>query len=325
MVVVTGPTELPLSREPNTTAQARRFVTAQLASSGFDEHCETAALVTTELVTNVLVHTQTCPTVRVLVADDAVRIEVEDACPVLPVAGILDPLGSSGRGLVLVEQLTQRWGVTRVRDTGKVVWFELVAGHDVADELTPDELLDLWGDDEFPPAPVLDSAVGAPEVEPPVAVRRVVLGQVPTALLNGAKTHLDDLVRDLTLVNEAAMASGAADQELLDLAARLTHLAADLVAFRNQIRRSAVDAVQRGVETLVLELELPVSMRERLGDYRRALDDAEEHCVAGRLLVSPVPQEQTQFRRWKLDRIMEQLADAGTASGPPATWSDARG
>jgi anti-sigma regulatory factor (Ser/Thr protein kinase) len=316
-VAVTGLAELPLTRQPNAPAQARRFVTAQLASTGLDELLDTAALVTSELVTNVLVHTESRPTVRIGVADETVRVEVEDACPVLPVAGILDPLGGSGRGLVLVEQFTQRWGVTRVPDTGKIVWFELVADPDPAAELTADELLDMWGDDDLVPAPtpILDSRGEAPEVGLTGGVRRVRVGQVPTALLNGAKTHLDDLVRDLTLVNEAAIASGSADEELLELAVRLRHLAADLVGFRNQIRRQAVDAVQRGVETLTLELDLPVSMRGRLIDYRQALDEAEEHCAAGRLLVCPVSPEQTRFRRWKLDRIVEQLGDAGAASG----------
>ena len=325
---MTGLAELPLTRQPHAPAQARRFVAAQLASTGLDELSETAALVTTELVTNVLVHTDSRPTVRVLIADDSVRIEVEDACPALPVAGILDPLGASGRGLVLVEQLAQRWGVTPLSDTGKTVWFELVAGHDGDVQLTGDELLSMWGDDDelAAPAPVLDGGGDGdvPGAALPEAVRRVRLGQVPTALLNGAKSHLDELVRDLTLVNEAALARGAADEELLELAARLTHLAADLIGFRNQIRRCVVDAAQRGLDTLLLELDLPLSMRGRLADYQRALDDAEEHCVAGRLLVSPVPPEQTQFRRWKLDRIVEQLGAAGPASGPTEPWADVR-
>jgi anti-sigma regulatory factor (Ser/Thr protein kinase) len=309
-------TELSLSREPSAVAQARRFVTARLAGTGLEELSEAAALVTTELVTNVLVHTASLPTLRMLTTDDSVRIEVEDACPVLPVPGILDPTGGCGRGLVLVEQFTQRWGVTRVPDTGKRVWFELVAGvAALTEDLSADQLLDMWGDDEdVAPAPFVDDdeALGAALPEP---LRHVRVGQVSTALLNGAKTHLDDLVRDLTLLNEAATAKGTADEELIDLAARLTHLAADLIGFRNQIRRQAVDAVQRGMETLTLELDLPVSLRGRLLDYQRALDEAEQHCLAGRLLVCPVPAEQTQFRRWKLDRIVQQL---GTPAPPPA-------
>lgn len=95
-----------------------------------------------------LVHTNSAPAVRVLVRADLLRVEVEDACPVLPVAGVLDPTASCGRGLLLVEQLTHRWGVSRVPEVGKVVWFELVAGAPAAaEELTADQLLNLWDDD----------------------------------------------------------------------------------------------------------------------------------------------------------------------------------
>lgn len=79
-------------------AQARRFVTARLAAAGLEELSEAAALVTTELVTNALVHTGSSPTLRMLLMAESVRIEVEDACPVLPGPGILDPTGGCGRG-----------------------------------------------------------------------------------------------------------------------------------------------------------------------------------------------------------------------------------
>jgi hypothetical protein len=88
-------------------------------------------------------------------------------------------------------------------------------------------------------------------------LRHIRVEHVPTALLNGAKSHLDDLVRDFALVNEAAAAQGRTDQQLVDLAARLSHLAAELVGFRNQVRRQAIEAVQRGAPTLTLHLNLP--------------------------------------------------------------------
>lgn len=68
--------------------------------------------------------------------------------------------------------------------------------------------------------------------------------------------------------------------------------------------------------TLTLELDLPTSLRPRLVDYRRALDEAEEHCSAGRLLVPVAPAEQVRFRRWKLDGIIAQLPDTPAAGTP---------
>ncbi len=315
---MTDVAELALSRRRNATTQARQFVIARLARHRLDELCDTAALVTTELVTNVLMHTESVPTLRILVVADLVRIEVEDTCPVLPAAGILDPTATCGRGLVLIQQLTQRWGVIRV-PAGKAVWCELLAGPPAATEaLSADQLLNLWSDEQdvLPgPAPVLDEGeVPEAAAEP---LRHVRVEHVPTALLNGAKSHLDDLVRDFALVNEAAGAQGRTDQELVDLAARLSHLAAELVGFRNQVRRQAIEAVQRGAPTLTLHLDLPVSLRARLIDYQQALDEAEEHSLAGRLLAPAAPAEQTQFRRWKLDRILEQLENTPQRPSTP--------
>ena len=311
MFIVADVTELALSCAWSAARHAREFVTVFLARHGLEELCDAATLVTSELVTNVLVHTDSVPTVRVLVAVDLVRVEVEDACPVLPVAGILDPTAACGRGLVLVDQLTQRWGVTRMAGRGKAVWFELEAGGAATgEELSADELLDLWGDEQYvaaAPARVLYPDAEVAEVDVAEPVRHVRIEQVPTALLNGAKSHLDDLVRDCALLNEAAAAQGRADPELLDLAARLSHLATDLVGFRNQVRRQTVDAVQRGTPTLTLELDLPVSLRARLIDYQQALDEAEDYNLAGRLLLPAAPAEQAEFRRWKLNRILEQL------------------
>jgi anti-sigma regulatory factor (Ser/Thr protein kinase) len=312
--VMTDVAELALSRRRSASTQARQFVIARLARHRLEELSDTAALVTTELVTNVLMHTESVPTLRILVLTDLVRIEVEDTCPVLPAAGILDPTATCGRGLVLIQQLTQRWGVTRVPGAGKAVWCELVGGSPATEALSVDQLLDLWGDDQDVspgPAPVLnlDGEVPQAAAEP---LRHVRIERVPTSLLNDAKSHLDDLVRDFALVNAAAAAQGTADQELADLAARLSHLAAELVGFRNQVRRQALEAVQRGAPTLTLQLHLPVSLRARLIDYRQALDEAEEHSLAGRLLAPAAPAEHAQFRRWKLDRIIEQLGNIPT-------------
>lgn len=40
----------------------------------------------------------------------------------LPEAASADPWAESGRGLLLTEELSDRWGAYRARPTGKVVW-----------------------------------------------------------------------------------------------------------------------------------------------------------------------------------------------------------
>ena len=312
---------LELDRSPRSGGEARGFVRTHLLAAGLEELVETAELLVTELVTNVLVHTEDRPLVRLRIDDARVRVAVEDSCPAVPVAGVLDLSAACGRGLVLVDALVQSWGVDRSGGDGKAVWFELVDGQaTAADDLDADSLLALWGDDVEPGDPpervAQEPAASWPQEDGQGPSRTVRLEEVPPALLHDTKTHLDDLVRDLTLVREGAEGgSDGGDPEIVALAVRLTTLVAQLVGFRNEMRRQALAASGRGEETFTLELHLPVALAGPLAEYRRALDEADELCAAGRLLLAPAPRELAAFRRRKLDAFVRQLADGARTSG----------
>lgn len=63
---------------------------------------------------------------------EGVRVEVADSSPAVPLAITGDPLDDGVRGLVLVDAITDEWGVIKRWDGGgKTVWFEC---------LTPPEL-----------------------------------------------------------------------------------------------------------------------------------------------------------------------------------------
>ena len=302
---------LTLGREPNAAAHARDFVTDRAAEWQLDgQHdLDTVVLLASELVTNAILHTQSPITLRLLAEADLVRVEVDDGSSVLPVPGVLNTTAMSGRGLMLVQKMSRRWGVRQAPEQGKTVWFELATDQpESRAEPSVEELLDMWdpGEELGPPTPEIrqDLDRGDSPVEPTVLIR---IPGIPTPLLNGAKSHLDDLLRDLNLVLEGAESGAQTDRTLLALAYRLTHAAAGVMEFRNQIRRQAVAATHRHAETLDLEVELPVSLRDRLVDYRDALDEADDFCVAGRLLVTPAPPEHVEFRRWKLNRIISHL------------------
>ncbi|WP_407561239.1 ATP-binding protein [Streptomyces sp. 184] len=117
---------------------ARIFTLLRLRTWGAVHLVEEAKLIVSELVTNAVKATGvTDPhlawgtssalnviTVRLVVQDDAIVIEVWDAEPTKPVR--TDPAedDEAGRGLVLVEALASRWGAYAARG-GKVVWAEL--------------------------------------------------------------------------------------------------------------------------------------------------------------------------------------------------------
>jgi hypothetical protein len=58
------------------------------------------------------------------VAGHRLRVEVRDDDPSPPVRRPRDPLATTGRGLLLVNELASAWG-SQPAGRGKVVWFEL--------------------------------------------------------------------------------------------------------------------------------------------------------------------------------------------------------
>lgn len=93
---------------------------------------ETAALLVTELVTNAARHVGGTMHLEVGVDHDTLRVAVSDASPYLPTAAALPDWDSeSGRGLFLIETLSDRWGSDAL-PKGKQVWFELCVHHRTA-------------------------------------------------------------------------------------------------------------------------------------------------------------------------------------------------
>ncbi|MCZ4124481.1 ATP-binding protein [Streptomyces sp. H39-S7] len=108
-------------------AEARRLLREQLRRWGVPGLVDIAELLTSELVTNALQHTDEGAVLTATLSDGPVhrlRVEVHDHTARRP---RLHPVGenaTSGRGLLLVQALADSWGV-RSQGTGKVVWFEL--------------------------------------------------------------------------------------------------------------------------------------------------------------------------------------------------------
>jgi anti-sigma regulatory factor (Ser/Thr protein kinase) len=106
------------------TTQARRFVLAALADWGLNVLRDTAALLTSEVVTNSVLHARTDIEVTVTRLVDGVRIEVADGSRRAPVRRPQVKEATTGRGVELLEQLAGAWEVA-VHPAGKVVRFVL--------------------------------------------------------------------------------------------------------------------------------------------------------------------------------------------------------
>jgi anti-sigma regulatory factor (Ser/Thr protein kinase) len=108
--------------------EARRALRELLRHWGRPGSSEIAELLTSELVTNALVHTDRDAVLTATVSPRGLRVEVRDFVgrrPRMRAPNVGD--GTHGRGLVLVESLADAWGV-RAHGVGKAVWFELNGG-----------------------------------------------------------------------------------------------------------------------------------------------------------------------------------------------------
>ncbi|MFF7378475.1 SpoIIE family protein phosphatase [Streptomyces massasporeus] len=134
-------------------ASARSFVRDTLQGWGFADIVDDAVVLTSELVTNAVVHAGTSADVLCLRSDEGARIEVADRYPEreIPLQATAINMGSpdreGGRGLQLCAALAGRWGV-EYTPTHKTVWFQLdlparAVGTRAAGPALPAELLPL--------------------------------------------------------------------------------------------------------------------------------------------------------------------------------------
>jgi anti-sigma regulatory factor (Ser/Thr protein kinase) len=112
---------------PESVRAARFHVRAALGFRQLGQYVDDAEAITSELVTNAITHVSGCgtETVGVIVVrildPDAVTVAVTDSSPHGPVKRELSPDSERGRGLLIVDELSARWGWFPKRG-GKVVY-----------------------------------------------------------------------------------------------------------------------------------------------------------------------------------------------------------
>lgn len=114
--------------EPEQVSVARQQLRELLHDWSSPDQLDSAVLLLSEVLTNVLVHTDADALMVAEVTGGGegrrVRIEVTDTVDDLPHIRSPGELASSGRGLLLIELLADGWGVDP-RGRGKTIWFEL--------------------------------------------------------------------------------------------------------------------------------------------------------------------------------------------------------
>ena len=121
--------ELHLPLSPSTSAaSARRAAEETLRVWDMVHHADDVLLVTTELIANVIQHTDGTGELLLALRRDVILIEVADTSPQLPTPLVNDVRRTGGRGLLLVAAIAHRWGSRPALwdgHAGKVVWAEI--------------------------------------------------------------------------------------------------------------------------------------------------------------------------------------------------------
>ncbi len=294
--------EMILDAKPDAVRMARRFAKTSLTGQDEDLVAD-VELVIAELVSNAALHGQPPVLISLAVSSGRVRVEVEDSGRVLPMEVLQRNDGMTGRGLSLVAALTSSWGA-EARGAGKVVWAEFAIGVErtkwrAAPAIDREAILAAWGDEES-------------EQAPRYAVR---LPGVPTELLLAAKTHIDNVVRELSLLRSAGTQPG-------DLSASATRLieavTTDFAEARTEIKRQALDAAAEGLAIVDLELHLPAAAAGAGERYLAALDEADRWARSAHLLTLAPPASHRVFRQWYVGSVVTQLRATARGDAPPS-------
>jgi hypothetical protein len=270
---------------------ARRYVQDSLAQAAEDLSAS-AALLTSEVVANAVLHARGPVTVEVMQKGDAYRIVVGDGSSTPPADKGYQVDDATGRGVRLLECLAAAWGCKGTA-TGKIVWFDLPIPLDGApsggDERKP-------YDDPYPngtPISLLEA-------------------QIQEMIRTAA--HYDALYREFRLILEL-------DPSRLEaVPGRLLSLIDELGSSFLGVGRAAEEtwdtAVADGRETVDLHIRFPPDAAPAVVRYNQLLDEADEYCQRAELLTLAPTEEAVTVREWAFGQVVSQCEGE-----PPAPWS----
>ncbi len=302
-----GMATLHLEPVVESTPVARHWVTAHFRDLPADvTGC--AALLTSELVTNAVLHAATPMCVTLHILPDRIRVDVADGNPAFPSIKEYGREAATGRGLTLFNTLASNWGVQAV-DGGKIVWFELPVDFPVSPVSVSD------GSFRFDLAGLADSdRRGATDGSPIVSIRLI---GIPVTLLQKSSEEYEALFRELRLMKEREANSPDAPV----LPERLSVLLSEMGTRFNGLGAGMDEMWQGAVDNQIASFdwtfELPQSAVVACEFYNAMLEEADEFGLSQRLLTLPASPTSVAARRWFLSELIGQLH--GRA---PVAWID---
>lgn len=280
---------------PSSVPEARRLVRDLLRSVGRDDLEDAAALLVSEIVTNALLHAGTPINVAARLEEGRLRVEVRDGSVHLPVPRRYASTAGTGRGLLMVEQLVDDWGVLRHAD-GKTVWFVLSDAERKGQD--HDSFTGVDG--------------GSGEASDVAGTVDVELLSMPLLLHKAWQEHVEALLRELLLASldeedledfdSIALHAEATDA----LAVLAEHVpAVDLGPDPNELMR---DMTEPSVSSPRVVVPVPRDSVPNFDTLERAVVAALELSTEGGTLTPPTQPEIQQFRTWLCQQVRRQAS-----------------
>jgi GAF domain-containing protein/anti-sigma regulatory factor (Ser/Thr protein kinase) len=304
-----GMATLHLEPVVESTPVARHWIAAHLRELPADvSSC--AALLTSELVTNAVLHAATPMCVTLHILPDRIRVDVADGNSTFPAVKDYGRDAATGRGLTLFNTLASDWG-TQAVEGGKIVWFELAVDFPV----TPVNFSD--GTFRFDLMGLTRPDLHREEPTSPMVPVRLI--GIPVALLQKSSEQYEALFRELRLMKERGGSAPGAPA----LPERLSVLVSEIGTRFSGLGPGMDEMWQRAVDNKVDQfdwtLELPQAAVVACEFYDAMLDEADEFGLSAQLLTLPASPNSVAVRRWFLSELIGQLH--GKA---PVAWNDSR-
>jgi hypothetical protein len=159
---------------------------------------------------------------------------------------------------------------------------------------------------------VTDTDVGSEEL-----ITVEVIG-LPVDVQSQAQQQTDELARELTLVAEQLKQDGGSGELPVRFVELVSALSGRYSVFTAEQERQLTEAIAAGKRTVDLTYTVPVSAVAAAAHLGDILDEADDYCRSGKLLLTlATPPPLVTYRKWFLAQFVDQAAGR-----PPTTWAD---
>lgn len=286
-----------LPAHPSSVGRARRLVRDAPAAAGRDlpvDLLEDAELLVSELVSNAILHAGTAVDVEVaLETPSSLLVSVGDGSRRLPTRRHYGSAAATGRGLRLLERVSDEWGVSP-RANGKTVWFRLSA-----------------------PGPGQESRPASsanPRQRPSPGAVAVELHNVPLLLHGRWQQQAEALVREHLL-------HFTDDEDVIAQLERHAECSDAIALVEEAVAASSAGREPREGDEEVwcdrVAMSVPHASVGHFATLDRTLAAALAEADTEHLLSAPTDLDGRRFRRWLCGQVADQARGLPPTSWPP--------